>query len=164
MIRRFNAVDGKEIWAVEIGAAKEEGAAAGVKASPAVGQYELRDLVFFTVTGLDAEGRNTLGLGEDAKAAVIALEKDTGAVRWAAPLGAQSESSPAAVYDEGGNGWIIQCEGDGTVLLLEGRTGKQVSALQLGGRIQGSPAVYGDILTVCTEGEEGSFACGIRIH
>ena len=68
-----------------------------------IGQHALSDLVFYTVTGLNAEGRSKLGVGEDAKAAVVALEKNSGRIRWAKALSERSESSPVAVYDAEGN-------------------------------------------------------------
>ena len=104
-----------------------------------IGQKSLSDLVYFTVTGLDEEGRTMLGVGEDTKAALVALEKKTGEISWVKGLSDRSESSPVAVYDKAGNGWIIQCAEDGTILLLEGLTGVQLSELQIEGKIKASP-------------------------
>ena len=164
-IRRYNALDGKEIWTVEIGVEKESEIKedAGAKASPVIGQKGLSELVFFTVTGLDAKGRSMLGLRGDEKASLVALEKDTGKIRWAKGLSDRSESSPVAVYDMEGNGWIIQCAEDGTILLLEGRTGAQQAELQIEGKIKASPAVYNDIMVIGTTGEGTEYVYGISI-
>ena len=165
-IRRYDALSGKEIWTVEIGVAKNTKTKedVGVKASPVIGQKDLDDLVFFTVTGLDAEGRSLLGVGEDTKAAIVALDKDSGTIRWAKGLSDRSESSPVAVYDKEGHGWIIQCAEDGTILLLEGRTGEQQAELQVEGKIKASPAVYNDIMVIGTTGKGTEFVYGIRIR
>ena len=165
-IRRYDALSGKEIWTVEIGVAKNTKTKedVGVKASPVIGQKDLDDLVFFTVTGLDAEGRSLLGVSEDTKAALVALDKDSGTIRWVKGLSDRSESSPVAVYDKEGHGWIIQCAEDGTILLLEGRTGEQQAELQVEGKIKASPAVYNDIMVIGTTGKGTEFVYGIRIR
>jgi outer membrane protein assembly factor BamB len=165
-IRRYDALSGKEIWTVEIGVAKNTKTKedVGVKASPVIGQKGLDDLVFFTVTGLDEEGRNLLGVSEETKAAVAALEKETGRIRWAKGLSDRSESSPVAVYDKEGNGWIIQCAEDGTIFLLDGRTGDEQAELKVEGKIKASPAVYNDIMVIGTTGKGTEFVYGIRIR
>ena len=164
-IRRYDALSGKEIWTVEIGVAKNTKTKedVGVKASPVIGQNGLKDLVFFTVTGLNAEGTDMLNVGADTKAALVALEKDTGRIRWAKGLSDRSESSPVAVYDTEGNGWIIQCAEDGTILLLDGQTGNQQAELKIEGKIKASPAVYNDIMVIGTTGKGTSFVYGIQI-
>ena len=85
-------------------------------------------------------------------AALIALEKETGKVAWAFGLSSRSESSPIALYDEQGNGWIVQCARNGTILLLDGLTGEEAASLSVDGEITASPAVYGGIMVVCTTG------------
>ena len=165
-IRKYNALSGKELWTVEIGVAKNTKTKedVGVKASPVIGQKGLKDLVYFTVTGLSKDGCATLDVPEDTKAALVALEKETGKVRWASPLGDRSESSPVAVYDAEGNGWIIQCVENGTILLLDGLTGRTLNTLSVDGKIKASPAVYNDIMVVGTTGKGTEFVYGIRIR
>ena len=104
-----------------------------------------------------------LNVPAETKAALLALEKETGWIRWTKGLSDRSESSPVAVYDAEGNGWIIQCAEDGTVLLLDGETGEQLSELKLDGNIKASPAVYNDILVIGTTGKGTEFVYGIRI-
>ena len=164
-IRRYDALSGKEIWTVEIGVAKNTKTKedVGVKASPVIGQKALKDLVFFTVTGLDPEGISLLKVDGDSRAALVALEKDTGRIKWAKGLSDRSESSPVAVYDKDGNGWILQCAEDGTIFLLEGRTGAQTAELQVEGKIKASPAVYNDIMVIGTTGKGTSFVYGVQI-
>ena len=164
-IRRINAVTGEKIWTAKIGVFPdfETGEDIGVKASPVIGQNSLDDLVYFTVTGLNKEGRTALGVSGETKAALVALEKETGAVRWAKGLSSRSESSPVAVYSEDGSGWILQCAEDGTILLLEGRTGETVSELRVEGEIKASPAVYNDMLVIGTTGKDTAYVYGIRV-
>ena len=165
-IRKYDALSGKEIWTVEIGVAKNTKTKedVGVKASPVIGQKGLSSLVYFTVTGLDEEGRTALGTGEETKAALVALEKKTGEIAWVKELSDRSESSPVAVYDKEGNGWIIQCAEDGTILLLDGLTGAELSELQIEGKIKASPAVYNDMMVIGTTGKGTEYIYGIKIR
>ena len=164
-IRRYDAMSGKEIWCVEVGVKKDKknNTDTGCKASPVIGENGLSDLVYFTVTGLSDEGREKLGLEGETKAALLALEKTTGEIRWAYGLSDRSKSSPIAVYDEGGNGWIIQCAWDGSIVLLDGLSGELVSSYQVDGNIEASPAAYNDIMVIGTTGKGTEKIYGIKI-
>ena len=104
-----------------------------------------------------------LKIPSDSKAALVALNKDTGDVQWAHALSDFSESSPAAVYDKEGNGWIIQCAKDGTIILVDGLSGELVTSLTIEGEIVGSPAVYDNIMVFGTTGEDTSFIYAVSI-
>ena len=165
-IRRYDALSGREIWKLEIDVAKntktkEE---AGVKASPVIGQNRLKEIVYFTVTGLNDAGCGTLGVADGTKAALVAIDKESGEVRWAKALSDRSESSPVAVYDAEGNGWIIQCAENGEILMMEGITGKVVAETRVEARIQASPAVYNDIMVIGTTGKGTEYVMALKIH
>lgn len=165
-IRRYDALTGKETWCTDIGVykGKKDKDDVGAKASPVIGQHSLQDLVYFTVTGLSEDGRNKLGLRGEEPAALVALDKGTGRVVWALGLSSRSESSPVAVYDEAGTGWILQCEQNGTIRLADGLTGEEVASLKLEAEIKASPAVYNDIMVIGTTGKGTSFVYGIQIR
>ena len=165
-IRRYDAMSGKEIWATSVGVykGKKDKIDVGAKASPVIGQHKLNDLVYFTVTGLSEEGRQQLGLSGETQAALIALEKESGKIVWSYGLSSRSESSPIAVYDKEENGWIIQCEQNGTIHLLEGLTGNVVNTMQLNGEIEASPAAYGNMMVIGTTGKNTSFVYGIELE
>lgn len=159
-IRRYDMRTGREIWCTEIGVKKETNCTdSGCAASPVIGENRLHKLVFFTVTGLSDEGCVLLEAPAGTEAALCALDKETGAVIWAYPLSGPSVSSPVAVYDENGDGWIIQCAQDGTIVMLDGRTGGETAVLKVDGEIEGSPAVYDNIMVIGTAGR----IYGIRI-
>ncbi len=165
-IRRYDALSGKEIWKTSVGVTKgkKDKDDVGAKASPVIGQHRLNDLVYFTVTGLSDEGRQQLGLSGETPAVLIALEKASGKIVWSYGLSSRSESSPIAVYDEKGNGWIIQCEQNGTIHLLEGLTGSVVDTMQLNAEIEASPAAYGSTVVIGTTGKNTSFVYGIELE
>ena len=164
-IRRYNAMSGKELWCVEIGVKKDKknNTDVGCKASPVIGENSLSGLVFFTVTGLNDDGRNSLGVAEETTAALVALYKEDGKIAWAYGLSDRSESSPIAVYDRDGNGWIIQCAWDGSIVMLEGLSGTPVSAVKVDGNIEASPAAYNDMMVIGTTGKGTERIYGFRI-
>ena len=165
-IRRYDALSGREAWCTDIGVfkGKKDKDDVGAKASPVIGLKELDELVYFTVTGLSDDGRSQLGLAGQEPAALIALDKQTGKVAWSFGLSSRSESSPVAVYDEDGHGWIIQCEQNGTIHLLDGRSGTELNTLKVNGEIEASPAVYDDMMVIGTTGKGTSFIYGIQIR
>ncbi len=165
-IRRYDALSGKEAWCTDIGVfkGKKDKADVGAKASPVIGQGKLKDLVYFTVTGLSEEGREKLGLHGEETAALIALDKDTGRTEWAMGMESRTESSPVAVYDGDGNGWIIQCAQDGNIYMVDGLTGREVGQLKLEAEILASPAVYNDTMVIGTTGKGTSDIYGIEIR
>ena len=165
-IRRYDALSGKEAWCTDIGVTKgkKEKADVGAKASPVIGQNKLKDFVYFTVTGLSEEGRVQLNLGGEEKSALIALNKDSGRIAWSMGMESRTESSPVAVYDGDGNGWIIQCAEDGNIYLVDGLTGKEGGSLKLEAEIIASPAVYNDTMVIGTTGKGTSFIYGIEIR
>ena len=69
-VRKYNAQTGAEIWCTEIGVAKDKKGSAviGFRASPVIGQNSLDELVYYTVTGLNDEGRETLNVADSQRA------------------------------------------------------------------------------------------------
>lgn len=151
-IRRLNALTGEEMWSYELPVTFDKDERHGVKASPVVGQNSLSDLVFFTVSGIDG-----------GNARVVALDKRTGQERWTLNLAAKTVSSPVAVYNKEGKGWIIQGDENGRLTLIDGLTGEALSALELGGAIDASPAVYNDVLVIGTCSKD-PMLYGIRLQ
>ena len=129
-----------------------------------IGENKLKGLVYFTVTGLNDDGRAKLNVSGDTKAALVALEKETGKIAWAYGLSDRSVSSPIAVYDSDGNGRIIQCAWDGSIAMVDGLTGEPVTRITVDGNIEASPAAYNDIMVIGTTGKDTEHIYGIRIQ
>ncbi|NLI21080.1 MAG: PQQ-binding-like beta-propeller repeat protein [Clostridiales bacterium] len=152
-IRRLDALTGKEVWAFTVpDLTYTTEAVVGCEASPVVGQNKASNLVYFTVT---AGAKN---------ATVYALNKATGAVEWTLPLTSPTVSSPVAVYNDAGDGWIVQAEGSGLVHLIDALTGAEKASLQLEGKVEASPAVYRDVLVLSTTGADPSYIYGIKLE
>ncbi len=171
-IRRYNAMTGEEDWAFAIHCAEAKKkdvtfnaiAIPGAMASPVVGQHGLNDLVYFTLSSVSATGAKELSGDSAMPGVIIAFSKSTGKVVWHKAMEAYCYSSPVAVYDESGRGWIIQACSNGTIYLMDGLNGSVVNTLQVNGVIEGSPAVYGDMMVLGTTGKGTSYIYGIRIN
>ncbi|MDD6051899.1 MAG: PQQ-binding-like beta-propeller repeat protein [Clostridiales bacterium] len=170
-IRRYNAMTGAEDWAFAIACADGKKkdvtfnaiVTPGAMASPVIGQNSLGDLVYFTLSSVSATGAKTLGEAAAMEGVIIALDKTNGEVLWHKAMPAYCYSSPVAVYSDTGEGWIIQACSDGTIYLLDGLTGADISTLQVDGVIEGSPAVYGNMMVIGTTGKDSSYIYGIML-
>ncbi len=170
-IRRYNAMTGQEDWAFAIHCADAKKkdvtfnavVTPGAMASPVVGQHGLNDLVYFTLSSVSATGAQVFEESSAIPGVIIALDKETGEIAWHKEMEAYCYSSPVAVYDEAGNGWIIQACSNGTIYLMDGLTGNVINTLAVSGVIEGSPAVYGDMMVIGTTGKDTSYIYGIQI-
>lgn len=152
-IYRLDAMTGDVVWTYEIQCQKDDKKMSGCKASPVIGQESISDLVIYTV--------NKTGNGKAAT--VVALNKATGKQVWKKELPTTAVSSPVAVYNSLGNAWIIQADEAGTLHLLDGLTGNEISTLALESQVTASPAVYKDILVIGTCGKKGAAIYGIQL-
>ena len=98
----------------------------------------------------------------DSKAAVKTTQKY--AVEKVYLTDELSAAPKAYFYDKDGNGWIIQCEQNGKIHLLDGRNGSLVDTCELKAQIEASPAAYDDIMVIGTTGKGTSYVYGIRIE
>ena len=166
-IRRYNAQTGEESWKVTVPVAKEKKSSVtpGAVASPVIGTDGLNGCVYYTLSNLSAAGGEQLfGEKKAVPAALVCLDKESGRVRWTYPLASYTYSSPVAVYNEEGKGWIIQAESNGTLTLLDGENGSLVSSIEIEGVINGSPAVYLDTLVIGTQGADTPYIYGITLE
>ena len=162
-IRRFNAMTGEESWTLSVGVTKgDSDVIPGAMASPVLGEGSIDHLAIFTLSKLSSDPG--VSVTAEAPGAVIAVNKQTGAVEWTYALNAYTYSSPVAVYTESGDARIIQCDNDGNIYLLDGLTGSLVSTLKVEGNIEGSPAVYMDTMVVGTTGKNSSYIYGITLQ
>ena len=128
-MRRLDAETGDVLW--------DFTAIGNCSASPLVGHGSISRLAIFTVSGP--------GFGT-----VFALDKEIGEVAWEYTLDSDTASSPIALYDDGGNAWIVQGNATG-LALIDGQTGEHLGALALSSPVIGSPAAFDNMLVVATQ-------------
>ena len=117
LVVAVNAKNGKRKWDREVGAL--------AASSPAIDGRSL----YVTIL----EGDRGSGRGK-----ALAMDPDTGHVRWAKALPSRTESSPLVI----GNRVYFGSE-DGTLYALDKRSGRQLWTYRASGAIKGSPA-YSD--------------------
>jgi hypothetical protein len=130
----------------------------GILASPILGREgtTMEGLIIYTVSSLIRED-------EPRTAMVVALDKEDGHIVWQVDMenGGWTPASPAAVYTQDGQGYIVQCLYKGTVKLIrvDGKSedgARVVSSVNVGeamgttepNNFEATPAVFGDMIVV----------------
>ncbi|MEG1763962.1 MAG: PQQ-binding-like beta-propeller repeat protein [Oscillospiraceae bacterium] len=139
-IWKIDAVTGEIVWKKEYTCHTQDGVSGGTQGTLAIGKNGLKDLIFVPVA--KTPGNNT-GI-------LVALNKQTGAVVWEIETQVYSWSSPVAVYDSEGRGYLVYCTAGGYMYLIDGLTGKVLDSLNVGGNVEASPAVFNDTIVVGT--------------
>jgi outer membrane protein assembly factor BamB len=151
-IRKLDAFTGKLIWENSYKCTYDTYTNGGALASPVLGKNDIEDLIIFNIakTGKFSNGGK-----------IIALDKNTGKEVWVVELNNYSWSSPVAVYTKDGKSYIIVCDSAGYMYLMEGKTGEILDRLPLEANMEGSPAVYENMIVIGTRGQK---IWGIRIN
>jgi outer membrane protein assembly factor BamB len=142
-IFKIDAVTGEIVWQVDYKCHTVSGVSGGVQGSPALGKNGLSNLIFFPVA-------RTPGASEGK---LVALDKRTGEAVWEFKTLIYSWSSPVAIYNEEGKGYIVYCTSGGYIYLLDGLTGEVLDSRDLGGNIEASPAVFENTVVVGTRAQ-----------
>ena len=148
-LRKINALTGEMFWRLPVPVYTSESNEGGSFATPALGKGDLGDLVFAHMTRTPNDG-----------ATLFAVDKQSGEVIWRVAMGSGGWSSPVCVYDESGKGYVLVGSSSGALRIYDGRTGNIISICDLEGNIEGSPAVFEDMLVVGTRGKR---IFGVRI-
>ena len=85
---------------------------------------------------------------------LVAFSKTDGHVVWECNFAGYPWSSPVVVYDQNGNGYIIQCNSTGYMHLVDGQTGTILYEFSLGSNVEASPAVFENTVVVGTRGQK----------
>ncbi len=153
-VRRFNALTGELVWEKPVDAVFDREDLAGAWASPIIGEAgsDIADLVIFAITGTK----------DGAGGSLIAFSKEKGEEVWNQPMDCAVQGSPVAVYDKVEDGeeiadpsaekkaYLIVGDANGQLRLIDGFYGSQLGMERLEGSIEGSPAVYNDMIIVGT--------------
>jgi len=137
---KIDAETGEIVWHTDYACQTEEGVSGGVQGTLALGKNKLSDLIFVPVARTPKAATGKL----------VALNKQTGALVWQLQTQIYSWSSPVAVYDKDGNGYLVFCTAGGYMYLIDGLTGKVLDHLDLGGNVEASPAVYNSTIVIGT--------------
>ena len=113
----------------------------GVQGTLAIGEKDLEGLIFVPVA-----------MTEGTRGKLVALNTSDLSVKWECDFAGYPWSSPVAVYDDSGKGYLVQCNKTGYIHLIDGQTGEIISEMSLGSNVEASPAVYNNMVVVGTRG------------
>ena len=151
-IYKLNAATGEIVWEKPYTVSTVDGVSGGVQSTPLLGKKgtSLEGLVIYSISRTPGKENGLL----------VALNTQTGEEVWRKEMPYYAWSSPVAVYDNRGTGYVILCDSGSDVTLFDS-AGQVLSTLDLPGLIEASPAVFDNTLVVGTRGEK---ICGIRIN
>jgi outer membrane protein assembly factor BamB len=154
--RKINGLTGEIIWEVPYTVdSSNEAVDGGILASPVLGKEgtSMAGLIIYNITAEVKGGSTTSRL--------VALDKNTHEEKWSYDMDITgwSPSSPVPVYTPDGKGYIVQCDRNGDVALIDGATGVSVSELPLkvtgaDGKVtaqnnfEATPVVYNNMIVV----------------
>ncbi len=141
---KFNAATGEVIWQRTYPCHTVSGVSGGVQSTALVGENKLSELVYFTIART----------GGNEKGKIVALNKTTGGEVWSCDMSDYTWSSPLALYDAEGNGYVIFCDSTGNMYMVDGLTGKLYDTTNLGANVEASPAAFENTIVVGTRGKE----------
>ena len=149
---KLNAVTGEIVWERPYDVYTVDGVSGGVQSSPLLGRAgsTMEGIVIYSVSRTPSQWSGEL----------VALDTATGEEVWTLSMDDYAWSSPIAVYDENGTGYVVICDFGGTAYFLDGATGTLLDEIELGGRVEASPSAFNDMLVVGTRDLE---ICGIKI-
>lgn len=148
---RIDALTGEIVWKDEGYRCTRSSVSGGIQDTAALGKNNLSDLVYVAYA---------MTVDTDTRGVLVAYYKETGEKAWVKELGSYSWSSPLIVYDDNGDGYIIECTAAGKMFLLDGRTGEKLDMLELEGNFEASPAAFGDTIVI---GTRASKIYGVKI-
>lgn len=151
-LRKLDAETGALVWEHQYKCHIDLNVSGGVLSSPVIGRGDISNAVIYWVAKLNGYG----GGG-----ALVAIDKYTGEKLWEKIMPRYGWSSPVAVYTPEGKSYLIVSDSGGYMHLIRGTDGEILHRINLGGNIEASPAVYGNILVVGTRGQR---VYGIRIE
>jgi hypothetical protein len=142
-VRKINALNGELIWEQKYQCTYSD-INGGAFATPVLGKKDIDNLVIFSI----AKAWNKDG------GKLIAFDKQTGEEIWVINFDRYSWSSPVDVYTKDGKSYLICCDSVGYMYLIEGKTGEILDKIPLGGNVEGSPAIYEDMIVIGTRGQQ----------
>lgn len=137
---KIDAENGEIVWQTDYECYSQSGVSGGVQSTIAVGENDLSDYIYVTVSRT----------GTVYGGVLACLNKNTGERVWEHEA-VYAWSSPVCVYNSDGSGKVLYCSCAGKMYLLNGATGEtHDTAVLSDGAIEASPAVYENFVVVGT--------------
>lgn len=143
-VRKINALTGELKWEKKYQCTYNSETNGGALASPVIGKNDIDNLVIYNIAKSYKKNGSKL----------IAFDKETGTEIWVINFDRYSWSSPVDIYTKDGKSYILQSDSAGYMYLIEGISGRILDKIPLEANIEGSPAVYDNMLVVGTRGQK----------
>jgi outer membrane protein assembly factor BamB len=118
----------------------------GILASPVLGRAGT------TMEGLIIYNVSYEVSGSSSTSRLVALNKMDGSLAWEYDMEVSgwSPSSPVPVYTQDGQGYIVQCDRDGDIVLLrvDGESAVEAAKLNVEDNFEATPAVFDNMIVV----------------
>lgn len=149
--RKLDGRTGEILWENAVPVRVTGSAVSGTISTPHAGHGSIEDLLIVnsTMTPLDSDGAAYGG-------SLMAYEKSTGKTVWRHTQTGGYWSSPVVLYDTAQKAYVLQCDRVGMMALYDAKSGETLFTLNLGSRIESTPAVFDDMIVVGTRGKYGS--------
>ena len=159
-MKKINALTGQVVWSKDrISYVGNGSYKSGCRATPHVGRGNISNLLIcaFSGAGIPVVDESGAVSSYTYGGRLVAFDKADGTVVWSIETDGSADyvSSPLVVYTDRGDGYLIACDRSGKVNLYDAATGGMAlcSSLDLGGRIDSTPAAFGNYFVVGTTGK-----------
>ncbi len=147
---KIDACTGEIIWQKEYTIYSTSNVTGGFQGSAVLGRGELEGLVITTYSSV----------GGGYAGYVVAYDKETGDEVWKYQVAGYTWCSPVAMYDAEGKAYIVVCNSNGDVYLLNGK-GQLLDSINLESNIEASPVAFDNMIVIGTR-IKGIF--GLKIY
>ena len=142
--RKIDGYTGEVVWEYSLECKFDSNVNGGILSTPIIGKDKISNMIIINFSKVTSFSNGKM----------VALNKENGTVIWEKDLKYYSWSSPVAVYSKDGTPYIVFCNSQGQVLLLDALTGETLHSLNTGGgNIEGSPAIYDNKIIIGTRGK-----------
>ena len=158
-MKKINALTGQVVWSKDrISYVGNGSYKSGCRATPHVGRGNISNLLIcaFSGAGIPVVDENGAVSSYTYGGRLVAFDKADGTVVWSIETDGSADyvSSPLVIYTDRGDAYLIACDRSGKVNLYDAATGGMAlcSSMDLGGRIDSTPAAFGNYFVVGTTG------------
>ena len=148
---KLDAVTGEIIWKKPYEVHTVLGLAGGFLSSGALGEGPVGNAIFYTVSKSPSVDSSYL----------VSIDRVSGEELWKREFPCDAWSSGCLLYDRDGQAWLVQCFGNGDILLIDAKTGVTKSRVHMGANIESTPAIVGNHLVVGVRDER---IIGLRLR
>ncbi len=159
-LKKINALTGQVIWSKDrISYVGNGSYKSGSRATPHVGRGNISNLLICAFAGAGIPVVDDTGAVSSYTygGRLVAFDKSDGTVIWSIETDGSADyvSSPLVIYTDRGDAYLVACDRSGKMNLYDASTGGMAlcTSLDLGARIDSTPAAFGNYLVVGTTGK-----------